>query len=65
MLKLLRKKAGLTQAELAKKINRKQSVVSSWENGKATPDVLIVSSIAAALDVSVEQVVECFTKNKR
>ncbi|MBQ8885012.1 MAG: helix-turn-helix transcriptional regulator [Clostridia bacterium] len=62
MLKELRKKKGLTQAALAEKLNRKQSVVSSWENGNATPDIFIVSALSAALGVSIETVVECFTK---
>ena len=34
-----RKKAGLTQAEAAKKVGVTQSSISYWEKGKTTPSV--------------------------
>ena len=36
-IKELRHAAGLTQAELAKKMNVDQSAVSLWETGKTSP----------------------------
>ena len=35
-LKDLRKKAGLTQTELAEKIGTHKQVISRWENGKSS-----------------------------
>jgi DNA-binding helix-turn-helix protein len=40
MLKDLRKRAGLTQAELAIKLGIKQGSISNWENGTSNPDNL-------------------------
>lgn len=62
MLKELRKKAGLTQTELAEKIGATQNTVSNWEKGIAKPDIVRAPQLAAALKVSVETVVECFIK---
>ena len=38
MLKELRKESGLTQMELARKLNVKQNTISNWENEKSKPD---------------------------
>lgn len=37
MIKELRKEIGLTQAELAEKLNISQSAVTHWETGKRFP----------------------------
>ena len=36
----LRKKEGLTQAELAEKLNVSRQAISKWEMGTATPDTV-------------------------
>lgn len=43
-IKELRKKAALTQAELAEAVGVTQSTVSQWESGKAVPDTLKLRS---------------------
>ena len=60
MLKDLREKARLTQAELAEKLKTKQSTISNWETGVAKPSVLTVIRLAEILDASIEEVVSCF-----
>lgn len=41
---------GITQAELAKKLNTKQSVISRVENAKTTPSISFLKRLATALD---------------
>jgi len=53
-LKEYRKRLLLTQQEFADKIDRPQTVVSSWERGAAMPPANQISTIAKALEVSIE-----------
>lgn len=46
-----RERLGLKQSDLASRINVKQSAVSQWENGKATPSLENRISLAAALNI--------------
>lgn len=45
-----RKKAGLTQAQLAKKLNVSQAMIGQYENDKRKPKVDTIVRIADALD---------------
>ena len=45
-LKSLRLSAGLTQTELAKKLNISQQSYARWENGKVTPSLEKLNDIA-------------------
>ncbi len=47
-----RKDSGLTQAQLAEKINVTKSRVSNWEQGINRPDADIIGLICRALNVS-------------
>lgn len=45
-----RLKKGLTQEQLAKKINTKQESISRVESGRVTPSITFLKRIAQALD---------------
>ena len=49
----LRKKAGLTQVELAKKLNFSDKAVSRWEKGEVIPEVETIESIANVFNVPI------------
>ncbi len=50
----LRTRAGMTQAELAEKINYSDKSVSKWERAEALPDVSVVKSMAELFGVTVD-----------
>lgn len=54
-LKNLRKNAGITQADLAEKLNVHLQTVSKWERGISVPDIGQLGELAAALRVSLEK----------
>ena len=49
-----RKRDGLTQANLAEKLNYSDKAVSKWERGESFPDVETVKRIADLYDVSID-----------
>ncbi len=51
----LRKKAGLTQEQLAQKLNISFQAVSKWENAQACPDIGLVPQIADLFGVSIDE----------
>ncbi len=52
-LKLLRKKKGLSQEELAVRLNIVRQTVSKWEKGLSVPDANLLVKLADVLEVSV------------
>lgn len=50
-----RKAAGLTQAQLAKRLNVDQSTVSLWEAGKTRPLKKLHKKLAKVLGCTVEE----------
>lgn len=52
-----RKQAGLTQAELAQRINYSDKAVSKWERADALPDVLTLVLLAEAVGVTVDRLI--------
>ena len=48
-----RKRAGLTQAGLAEKLNYSDKAVSKWERGESAPDVQTLVALAALYEVTV------------
>ncbi len=50
---IYRKRAGLTQAGLAAKLNYSDKAVSKWERGESVPDVMTLVSLAEQLNVTV------------
>ena len=52
-LKEYRKRIGMSQTDLAKKVGKAQTVISSWEVGTGMPDAVMLPQLAKALDVSL------------
>jgi len=53
IIKELRTRAHLTQAELADKLMVSNKAVSKWENGNGLPDITLLEPLAKALNVSL------------
>ena len=50
---LYRKRAGLTQAGLAAKLNYSDKAISKWERGESIPDVITLLTLAEQFEISV------------
>lgn len=57
-----RKELGLTQKELADKLNITDKAVSKWERNLACPDISTVPKLAEILGVSVEELLNATGK---
>lgn len=55
MIRELREKQKLTQAELAEKLFVSDKTVSKWESGKGYPDITLLEPIAKVFGVSVAE----------
>lgn len=56
-LKYLRKREGMTQEDLAEKLNVSRQSVTKWESGQALPDIEKVKEIAYMFSVSVDALI--------
>ena len=54
----LRKEQGLTQRELADRLNVTDKAVSKWETAKGFPDVKLLEPLAQALGVSLVELMQ-------
>ncbi len=54
-LKALRKEKGITQEELAARLNVVRQTVSKWEKGLSVPDSDLLMKLAEILDVPVSR----------
>lgn len=54
-----RKALGLTQKDLASALHVTDKAVSKWERGMSYPDVTLLEPLAAALDLTVEELMAC------
>ena len=54
-IRSLREERALTQAALAQKIGVSDKAVSKWENDRGLPDISLVEPLAAALGVSIPE----------
>lgn len=52
-----RKRAGLTQAGLAEKLNYSDKAVSKWERGESVPDVITLAQLADLFEITVNELV--------
>ena len=55
VIRSLREKMGMTQAELAGKLCVSDKAVSKWENGRGFPDVSLLEPLGQALHISVAE----------
>ncbi len=55
VIRTLREKQRLTQAQLAEKLAVSDKAISKWETGKGLPDITLLSPLAQALQVSLPE----------
>lgn len=53
-----RKKCGISQLELAKKLKYSNKNISKWENGETTPNVFVLKSIADLFGITVDDLLK-------
>ena len=53
IIKQLREGKGMTQAQLAARLQVSDKAVSKWETAKGYPDITLIEPLAQALDISV------------
>ena len=53
----LRQEKGMTQLELAEKINYSDKSVSKWERGESLPDIVVLKTIADLFEVTLDYMV--------
>lgn len=51
---ILRKQRGLTQLELAERLNYSDKAISKWERGESIPDIVVLKTIADMFEVTVD-----------
>ena len=54
---LLRKGSGMTQIELAEKLNYSDKAISKWERGESVPDISVLKQIADMYGVTVDYLI--------
>lgn len=54
-LSLIRKKKGISQEELASKLNVSRQTISKWENDETIPNIYEVSAASKFLNVTIEE----------
>lgn len=55
-IKMLRTAMGLTQKQLADKMNISDKTVSKWERGLGCPDISLIAELSDILSVSIESI---------
>ncbi|MDO5415588.1 MAG: helix-turn-helix transcriptional regulator [Lachnospiraceae bacterium] len=56
-LRELRKEEGLTQEQLAEKLNVSGRTISRWETGSNMPDISLLTELAGFFDVSIPEII--------
>ena len=54
----LRQEKGMTQLDLAEKLNYSDKSVSKWERGESLPDIVVLKSVADLFEVTLDYLVE-------
>ncbi len=60
-LKLFRKQNGLTQEQVAEKLNVSRQAVAKWENGDTVPDIESCIALAEMYGTTVDMLVRSFS----
>lgn len=63
-LKKARENAGLSQAEVAEKLNISRQAISKWENGWTSPDIDNLVILSDLYDVSLDELIKNDEKKK-
>ncbi|MBQ3574854.1 MAG: helix-turn-helix transcriptional regulator [Clostridia bacterium] len=64
MIAELRREKGMTQRDLAEKLNVSDKAVSKWERNVACPDIQNIPKLAEILGVSVDELVNAQPKEQ-
>ena len=54
----LRQERGMTQLELAEKLNYSDKTISKWERGESLPDIVVLKTVADLFEVTLDYLVE-------
>ena len=54
---MLRRRKGITQAELAQSLNYSDKAVSKWERGESLPDIVVLKAVADTFGVTVDYLI--------
>ena len=57
LIKELRTEKGMTQKELAEKIQVSNAAVSKWENGHGFPDISLLEPLSETLNISIAELI--------
>lgn len=60
----LRKEKGMTQDDIAEKLNVSPQAVSKWENDISYPDIMLLPKIAQILDTTVDELLSSEPKKE-
>ena len=58
LIAAIRRERNMTQAELAARLHVTDKAVSKWERGAGLPDISLIEPLAAALDISVLELMQ-------
>lgn len=64
LITFLRKEKGMTQNDLAQKMNVTDKAVSKWERDLSRPDINSIPKLAEILGITVEELVNAQTKEE-
>ncbi len=56
-IKFYRKQLGLTQGQLAEKLNGRASLISNYENGYSVPDIFTLTKLADIFDITLDELI--------
>jgi transcriptional regulator with XRE-family HTH domain len=56
-LVMLRRRDGMTQSELAQRLNYSDKAVSKWERGESVPDIAVLKALADMYGVTVDHLI--------